>query len=104
MKTKTIGTDMSLDVCNDEGYLQMETSGKFNPETPYRIFCTFPEHTGLTGYRVDCPYSWNDLIKKYEARKDEMIKDYEDIQLIVATPNFYSMLQLADSISFYTEL
>jgi hypothetical protein len=106
---KTIGIDVSLDVCKAEGYtmIQFDARKKFNPDQQYRIFEYYPEY--CEGYggklKADTLCSFNDLRELYE-RHEKGCNSFAETNKFVnfETPDYYDFLNLASDLLAYCGL
>lgn len=108
-----IGTDVSLTVCKEEGYLMMEFDGrkKFDPDRQYRVFAYLPsyiaEEIGVdpNTTHIDTEISFNDLVEDYE-RNEIALNRYGETDKWVnfENPNYHDFLILADDINGYKGL
>lgn len=109
---KTIGTDCSLDVCKDEGYLMVEFDArkKYNKDEYYRFYAYFPiccigesQYIAKDTLITDIDYCAVDLWELYKDNQqsiDEMIGEtYKSIP-----EDIYTLLNLASDISSYQGL
>lgn len=104
---KIIGTDISLDVCKEEGYMMMEYDArkKFDRTKEYRTFCHFPVYTHLEGFRTNSFYSFDELVKIYEKDKEGLNSSSEtDKSVNFDNPDYHDFLNLASDIQFYRGL
>lgn len=105
---KTIGLDVSLDVCKSEGYLMMQYDArkKFNPETEYRIFAYYPEYLRYGDELiVDTTANFNSLVELYKKHEKGINSSCEtDKNVNFEHPSYYDFLNLASDINFYTSL
>lgn len=105
-----IGTDVSLKVCKDEGYMMMEYDGRkpFTLDTEVELFKYYPEYIrkemnikGL-GRKQWTTTSTRDLWEDYQRHKKgiQSFADYhvEDINEI---KGYYDLLHLGDIIDAY---
>jgi hypothetical protein len=106
---RTIGTDISLDVCKAEGYMmiQFDARKKFKKDEEYRIFAHAPDYIEELKNEVliDVFYSFNELIEMYEEDKksiDQCCGTERDLDF--NNPNFFDFLNLASDINSYKGL
>ena len=109
---RTIGTDVSLDTCKDEGYLMVEFDArkKFDTEAYYRFYAYFPvccieesEYIDKNTLITDIDYCAVDLWELY--KDDQKSIDSMIGETYKSIPNdIYTLLQLASDISSYKGL
>lgn len=106
---RTIGTDISLDVCKAEGYMmiQFDARKKFKKDEEYRIFAHAPDYIEELKNEVliDVFYSFNELLEMYEEDKESINNCCEtDKHINFDSPNFYDFLNLSCDINSYKGL
>jgi hypothetical protein len=113
---RTIGTDVSLKVCKQEGYLMMQFDArkKFNPETDYNIFGYYPDYViseakgtiPKDALIVDTVISWKELQAIYAKHKEGIDKFSDDMPEIMSkgNPDFYDLLNAAATVNSYCGL
>lgn len=106
---KTIGTDLSLDVCKAEGYMMMQYDArkKFNKDEYYRLFNYYPEYCeDVAGTMLtDTMQNWSNLVEIYEQHKEGINSFAETDQHVnFNDPDYYDFLTLADEINAYCGL
>lgn len=99
-----IGTDISLEICKNEGYFMLETDGEFNLDKEYRIFAYYPLYSNIEGIAVEGYYSWNELYKKYVENKEQLDRFADDLSEISKHADYYSLLHIADSVHMFLGL
>lgn len=107
---KTIGTDMSLDVCKQEGYLMVkfDNSKEFDRSENYNVFAYMPAYAteGTKPEKiVDTFVSFDELAITY-LRNRERINSFADTDSNVDfnSPTIYDLLNLASDINAYQGL
>ena len=89
------------EVCEREGYAQMEWDGKFTKKTPFRFFRERPD----VGLYVD---EWTDSVTLFAIlceHRDRLERFASDLKDITKAPtNCSDALRLADSIEAYRGL
>ena len=106
---KTLGTDISIDVCKAEGYtmIQFDARKKFNRTKEYRIFNYYPEYCeGLNNeINTDTFCSFDELVEKYNKDKQSIDSFAETNQYVnFETPDYYDFLNLASDLLAYCGL
>lgn len=106
---KTIGTDVSLNVCKNEGYLMIQFDGikKFNPNTKYRIFGYMPAYIDNNKNRkpiLSVYVSWKELEETYQQNKQGIDSFADDMPSVMAEPSIYNLLNAASTINSYCGL
>ena len=117
-----IGTDMSLDVCREEGYSIIEfkvkelfgKGGKLNKNCPVNYKKSNPERWkhgkfNFNGegpaYYVDTEISFEDMVDfiSYKDRKEQVAKfaDWENCPINFENPSAYDLLHLASDVDSY---
>jgi hypothetical protein len=103
-----IGTDGSLEICINEGYLMMEIDpdgdADFRPDKFYRLLRTVPEWIDAdksNPFVLDAMWTWDQLIELYERDKVAIDSFADDVPYQVANPSIYSMLNIADTLDAY---
>lgn len=99
---RIIGTDVSLDVCEEEGYMMVEYDArkKFNPDEEYRAFCYYPSYVPMSNeIRTDEMVSFNRLKELYLEDK-ESIDTFSETHKYVNfdDPGYYDFLNLASDV------
>ena len=102
---KTLGTDISLDVCKGEGYLmvQFDARRKFTKNLEVRFIRYWPDYDKLAGeILVDTFSCLSDVWGAYQGDKKGIDSfadmDYNDINEI---SDIYTFLHFADSVDAY---
>lgn len=111
MKNKIIGTDVSLEVCKNEGYLMLEMDGKFTPDKYIRLFRHYPdyciEESPYLAEKMilDGKFTLDQLIEIYQSKKASIDK-FTGMEYSIKSKeyDYYSFLSLADSIDSYLGL
>lgn len=108
-KTPAIGTDVSLEVCRNEGYLMVQPAGRFKQDKQYRVFAYWAHWQGENSDRalaIDTTFSWNDAKRIYEAHKAGLDSFADDMAALMATekPGYYDLIQAASTINPYCGL
>ena len=104
---RTIGTDVSLDICKAEGYLMMsfDASKKFTPYIDCHFTAHYPEYVGIDSLSVDITLSLTDVYEIYENHKQGVDQccgvQYQSINDI---QSYESFLSFADSVNSYVGL
>jgi len=102
---KTLGTDISLDICKSEGYLMVKFDArrKFTKNLEVRFIRYWPDYTDLAGEQcVNTFCSVVDVWEAYQGDKKGIDSfadmDYNDINEI---SDIYTFLHFADSVDAY---
>ena len=104
-----IGTDVSSDVCKEEGYLMLEhdASMEFDRTEYYRVFRYYPDYCigdVITEKKLmlDTLVSFDDLVEFYQEKKKELDSFTETGEHInFKNPTIYDLLNLASDIESY---
>lgn len=103
-----LGIDVSIEVCKAEGYTMIEYDArkKFNADTEYRIFNTYPEwHENHGEVMTENYLSFNDLKESYLEDKKGIDSFAEtNIHVNFENPNYYDFLNLASDLLQYKGL
>ena len=108
-----IGTDVSLKVCKEEGYLMAEYDGrrKFDPNRYYRVFGYLPNYIAKEiGARentihIDIEITFNELVEIYERHEIGINKCCDTNQHVnFEKPTYFDFLNLASDINAYIGL
>lgn len=114
---KTIGNDISLDTCKEEGYLMVEFDArkKYDKALDYRFYAFYPEyvenytafedqHTINKGdFRIDINFSAVDLWELYKNHK-KGIESFIGSTYKIIPEDIYTLLNLANDIRAYCGL
>lgn len=111
-KSKIIGTDVSLKVCKQEGYMMLDTEGhkRLDVNHQYRVFCQLPSHMQeqfvKTAMGVDTICSWKDVQSIYLKHKEDIDRFDDNMPAIMgaAEPSLYDLLRACDTIHGYCGL
>jgi hypothetical protein len=113
MKNQIIGTDVSLEVCKNEGYLMVKTDGIFSPDVQYNVFAYFPDYMFSETNNLiedgdkstDEFISLVELLELYAKHKESIDKFCGDSYSLNASDyNYGSFLSLADVVNVYCGL
>ena len=108
----TIGTDVNLDTCKEEGYMMMKYDGRkpFKPDTSVIIFRYFPEYIrqemGIKGAgdkmwtRLDTLDVW-EVYQSHKAGIDSFAGQAGGFEY---PTDWYELLYLADTVDSYCGL
>ena len=105
---RTIGTDISLDVCKAEGYLMMEFDArkKFSPTRQYKFIAYYPEYIRIESiyesdqYMVNTEASLSYIWEYYSKHKTD-IDEFADVNYnsMDYIKDEYNLLYFADSVN-----
>lgn len=102
-----VGTDVSIEVCKNEGYLYVNFNTKeFKKDKEYRVMRKFPIWDELKGqYHTDVFVSWNDVVELYLEDKSS-IDDFAETNKYVnfENPTIYDFVNLCSDVSSYKGL
>jgi hypothetical protein len=106
---KTIGTDVSLEVCRNEGYtmIQFDARKKFNSKSGYRVFAHLPKYAreGYVGEKTimyDTETTFEEMKEHYLENKDGFNSFSEtNIHVDFDNPSHYDFLNLASDLMAY---
>lgn len=107
-----IGSDVSLDVCINEGYLMLNKNGKFNYNACYSVFAFVPdyimaksnetEHSLITNTSISVVEAI-EIYKRFKLGIDSFIGDTHSTNKS-DYKSYYDLLSLCDSINPYCGL
>ena len=107
---RTIGIDVNLDVCKNEGYamIQYDARKKFNPLAEYCIFYYLPDYMDNNKKRTPSfksYYTFNELLEIYTRHKkdiDDFAETNKNINFL--NPDYCDFLNLASDLIAYCGL
>lgn len=109
-KLETIGTDVSIEVCKNEGYLMLDwnPSIPFDPETPYNVYAFYPDYIreefniSDETKMLDTFISFNALLEIYDRHKEGVNSFAETDETVnFKNPGIYDLLNLASDLNAY---
>lgn len=102
-----VGTDVSIEVCKNEGYLYVNFNTKeFKKDKEYRVMRKFPSWDKLKGqYHTDVFISWNDVLELYLDDKKSIDSFAETCNHVdFENPTIWDFVNLCDDVSSYKGL
>lgn len=102
-----VGTDVSIEVCKNEGYLYVNFNTKeFKKDKEYRVMRKFPIWDELKGqYHTDVFISWNDVVELYLEDKNSIDEFAETCNYVdFENPTIEDFVNLCSDVSSYKGL